>query len=178
MLQHRQRLPLPLEARDDFARVHAELDDLERDAPPHRLLLLRHPHRAKATLADLLEQLVRPDALARFLGLEPRKFQLHLGRRFRGRERSAGFVVGSEQEIDAGTQLEVVAALAIEERGALLGLRGGDSGQEERLGAGRVVVHWALRSTVRARRNEMLMLCIRVQRPARQRGGRFHGRDR
>ena len=66
MIHHRQRLPLLLEARDDLLRVHAELDDLQRHAPPHRLLLLGHPDDAEAAFADLLEQLV----IASFLGLE------------------------------------------------------------------------------------------------------------
>ena len=58
MVHHRQRLALGFEARDDLLRVHAQLDDLERDAPLHRLRLLRHPDRAQAALADLLQQLV------------------------------------------------------------------------------------------------------------------------
>ena len=32
MVHHRQRLPLGVEACDDLLGVHAELDDLERDA--------------------------------------------------------------------------------------------------------------------------------------------------
>ena len=69
MIHHRQRLPLLLEARDHLLRVHPQLDDLQRHAPPHRLLLLRHPDHAEAALADLLEQLVRPDLLADSSGL-------------------------------------------------------------------------------------------------------------
>ena len=71
VVHHRQRLPLRFEARDDLARVHAELDDLQRHAPRHRLHLLRHPHRAEAALADLLEELVGTNAKA---------CGLHLGR--------------------------------------------------------------------------------------------------
>ena len=55
MVHHRQRLALGLEARDDFARVHARLDDLERHAPRHRLHLFGHPDDAESALADLLE---------------------------------------------------------------------------------------------------------------------------
>ena len=54
MVHHCQRLPLLLKARDDLLRIHAHLDDLQRHAPPHRLLLIRHPHHAEATFADLL----------------------------------------------------------------------------------------------------------------------------
>ena len=79
MIHHRQRLPLLLETRDDFARVHPQLDDLQRHRAPHRLLLLRHPDHAEAALADLLAQLVGADPLARFLRLEPRQFRLDLG---------------------------------------------------------------------------------------------------
>ena len=121
MIHHRQRLPLLFEARDDLARVHAELDDFQRHAPPHRLLLLGHPHRAEAALADLLEQFVRPDALARFLGLQPRELlrdlrTLGIGlqkipRRLMRREQCADF---ASERIVAGTVLgkRVLASLA------------------------------------------------------------------
>ncbi len=59
-----QRLPLLLEARDHLPGVHAELDDLQRDAPNDRLLLLGHEHDAKAPFADLLQQLVGADPRA------------------------------------------------------------------------------------------------------------------
>ena len=58
MVHQRQRLPLRLEPRDNLARVHAGLDDLERYLALHRLDLLGHEHRAETTFADLLEQLV------------------------------------------------------------------------------------------------------------------------
>ena len=61
MIHQRQRLALGLEAGDDLPRVHAELDDLERDAPPHRPRLLGHEHGAEAAFADLLEQAVGTD---------------------------------------------------------------------------------------------------------------------
>jgi hypothetical protein len=37
VVHHRQRLPPGLEAGDDLLGVHAQLDELERHAPPHRL---------------------------------------------------------------------------------------------------------------------------------------------
>ena len=40
MIDGRERLPFSHEPRHDFLRVHAELHDLERDAPAHRLQLL------------------------------------------------------------------------------------------------------------------------------------------
>ncbi len=43
-------------------RVHARLDDLERDASPDRRDLFGHEDDAHASLADLLEELVRTDA--------------------------------------------------------------------------------------------------------------------
>ena len=67
MLHQGERLALGLEAGDYLCRVHAGFDDLERDPPPYRLLLLRHPDHAEPALADFLEQLVIPDAHARRL---------------------------------------------------------------------------------------------------------------
>ena len=61
MVHHRQGLPLGLEAGDDLPRVHARLDDLQRDGPLDRLGLLGHEHDAHAAFADLLQQLVRAD---------------------------------------------------------------------------------------------------------------------
>jgi hypothetical protein len=58
MIHHGQRLPLGLEARDDLLGVHAQLDDLERHAPAHRLGLLGHIDHAATAFADFLQQLV------------------------------------------------------------------------------------------------------------------------
>ncbi len=56
-----QRLTLRLEAGDDLARVHARLDDLDRDVPADGPFLLGHVNHAEATLAQLLQELVRTD---------------------------------------------------------------------------------------------------------------------
>ena len=80
MLHDRQRLPLLLETGDHLPRIHPQLDDLQRHAPPHRPLLLRHPNRPKATLAKLLDQPVSPDALARRLRFSTPQFRLALRR--------------------------------------------------------------------------------------------------
>ena len=68
MVHHRQGLPLGLEAGDHLPRVHAGLDDLERDRPLERLGLLGHEHHAHAAFADLLQQLVGADDRAGPLG--------------------------------------------------------------------------------------------------------------
>jgi hypothetical protein len=62
VLHHGKGLPFGLEAGHDLAGVHAQLDDFERDPPPHRFLLFGHPHDAETALADLLQQLVMADA--------------------------------------------------------------------------------------------------------------------
>ena len=54
----------------DLLGIHARLDDLERDPPSNRLVLLGHVHGAHASFADLLEQLVRADPVAGPLGQE------------------------------------------------------------------------------------------------------------
>ena len=56
-----QRLAFGPEAGEDLAAVHAGLDELQRDCPPHRLGLLGHVDRAHAPFADRLQQLVRAD---------------------------------------------------------------------------------------------------------------------
>ena len=68
MVHHRQGLPLGLEAGDHLPRVHARLDDLERDGPLDRLGLLGHEDDAHAAFADLLQQLVGADDRAGTFG--------------------------------------------------------------------------------------------------------------
>ncbi len=65
MIHHRQRLPLGLEAGDHLPRVHPRLDDLQRHPALDRLGLLGHVDDAHAPFANLLEQLVRADRIAR-----------------------------------------------------------------------------------------------------------------
>ena len=62
VVHQRQGLTFRLEALQDQLRVHARLDHLEGHMAPHGLGLLRHPDRSHAALAELLEQLVGPDA--------------------------------------------------------------------------------------------------------------------
>ena len=71
MVHHRHGLPLGLEAGDHLPRVHARLDDLERDRALDRLGLLGHEHHAHAAFADLLQQLVGADDGAGALGNWP-----------------------------------------------------------------------------------------------------------
>ena len=68
VIHHRQRLALLLEAGDDLAGVHAELDDLERHAPLDRRALLGHVDRAEAALAEELQDPVRSDLRAEAVG--------------------------------------------------------------------------------------------------------------
>ena len=64
MVHHRQRLPLGLESGDDLLGVHAQLDDLERDSPPHRLGLLRDIDHAATAFAHALQNFVAANLLA------------------------------------------------------------------------------------------------------------------
>ena len=68
MVHQRQRLAFGLEAGDDLLGVHAQLDDLERDATTHWLLLLGHVHHAEGAHADLLEEFEGADFVARLFG--------------------------------------------------------------------------------------------------------------
>jgi len=67
MIHERQRLPLSLEACNNALRIHAELDDLKRDTPAYRLLLLGHVNDTATTFAQLLKEFVPPNPVARFL---------------------------------------------------------------------------------------------------------------
>ena len=58
VVHHGERLALGLEAGDDLARVHACLEDFDRDAAADRFGLIGHVDGAEATLADFLKDLV------------------------------------------------------------------------------------------------------------------------
>ena len=63
VIHGRQRLALARESRDDLLRVHAELDQLERDAPPDWRLLLGEVDGAHAAFTEFVEDLVGADLL-------------------------------------------------------------------------------------------------------------------
>ena len=52
MLHEGERLTLRLETGDELLRVHAELDEFQRDRPLDRLFLLGLPHLSHASLAE------------------------------------------------------------------------------------------------------------------------------
>src|SRR6185503_8863091 len=117
---HRQRLTLGLEPRDDLAAVHAQLDDLEGDAPLDRLALLGHPDFAETAFADLLQQLVAAKHLRRGFGRRRRR-QRGSGRLYR-RLLHEGVLLKmiSQQGFHLGPLRPVRAAGAIQEGGAFL----------------------------------------------------------
>ena len=68
MFHQCQRLPLRLESCNHALRVHAELNDLERYAPTHRLFLLGQVNHAATAFAQLLEELVPPNPVGGLFG--------------------------------------------------------------------------------------------------------------
>ncbi len=135
-----QGLAFGPEPGQDLAAVHAGLDELQRDRPPHRLGLLGHVDRAHAPLADRLEQLVRADDRAGDLG---RRGRAHRGGGRGGRrfEEAPGLKVGVDQPLDATTQFLVRAASAGDERGPFLARGDLDRAAEDGIEAGVVVGH-------------------------------------
>src|SRR5207249_3881080 len=115
----RQSLALGFEAGDDLFGVHAQLDDLERQAPLDRLRLLGHIDHAAAAFADLLEELVASDVVARPLADWREDLQSMRGHRSGGffEERAGG--VGIEQRLYAMAQGSVTTTGMVEARGAL-----------------------------------------------------------
>src|SRR5262249_17579515 len=137
-----------LEAANDLRRVHAGLDDLQRDAALDGFGLLGQPDGAHAALADALQQLVlagEEDA-GPLLGPQ-RRFRLRGGGK-RKIERRLRLVVGAQELLNALAQLVVAGALAVQEgaAGLLIGqVEGGGeqyfhaawvSGHGRRLGQG------------------------------------------
>jgi hypothetical protein len=65
VIHHRQGLSLCLKAGDDALRVHPQLDHFERYPPLYGVLLLGHVDYAATPFANLLEQLVAANPIAR-----------------------------------------------------------------------------------------------------------------
>jgi len=101
--------------------VHAELDDLERHAPPHRLGLLGHIHHTATAYAESLQQLVASERLAH--GFVGRIGEIELDGRTRHfslcSEQFFGLFVGRKKRFEASMQFLVIAALAVQPRCAL-----------------------------------------------------------
>ena len=124
VIHHRQRLPLGLEAGDDALRVHAQLDDLERDAAPDGFLLLGHVNHAAATLADHLKQFVTADAIARTfrdggelcaVGSDSAERPGAAGSGGRGRfQKAAHRILLAQEIVDALAQFPIVSTRGVE----------------------------------------------------------------
>ena len=140
MVHQGQGLAFGPEAGQDLPAVHAGLDELERDRPPHRLGLLGHVDRAHAPLADRLQELVRADDRAGDLGRRTRG-RRESRRRGSSFEEAAGLKVGVDQPLNAVTQLVVRTASAGQERGSLRFRGDLDRSAEDRIEAGVVVGH-------------------------------------
>ena len=63
MIHHCQRLTLSLEPRDHRLRIHAELEDFQRHAPPHRFLLFREINHTTPAAPNALHQAVTANAV-------------------------------------------------------------------------------------------------------------------
>ena len=101
-------------------RVHAQLDDLERDAAAHRFLLLGHVDHAAAAFADFLQQLVTANAVAGFF----RDWNSHKGgsakvdTRGRCYQKIVSLFVGSQQCLNLLTQRSIAGTGFIQIRSA------------------------------------------------------------
>ena len=118
--------------------VHAQLDDLERDATADRLFLFGHVNRAAAAFADFLQQLVGTNAVAGLLfrGEIARRGdagsrRVGSGRRVRHGLSERDFSFGKkilgvdsdrQQFFDAGPQGVIAGASAVKERLAFRGV--------------------------------------------------------
>src|SRR5437667_4400758 len=151
MIHQRQRLTLGFEARHDLARVHAQLDDLERNTAADRLFLLGHPYVPKTALADFLEQFVAADALAALLAPRQDIVGAHLNGLLAAHwlvNKRAGLLVRGEEGFDPLTELKVVAARLLEVGGPLSRIGKLQRGLEEFLLRWPVGVHGLLRDVL------------------------------
>jgi hypothetical protein len=133
-------LPLGFEAGQHGLRVHARLDELERDLAPHRPGLLGDPNRAHAAFADFFEQLVaaRDDGaglLVGDIGVRLLRAARHLLP-----EKTNWLLVGLEKGLYALPQLPVAGAFPVQQGGSPVGCHLGH-GHEDLLDALRIDGH-------------------------------------
>jgi hypothetical protein len=132
MIHQRHRLSLGFEARDELLRVEAELDQLQGDAPTHRLFLLGHEDDPARALANALEEFVGAEVSARagleqVWGTDLAQAGIGIGnsgercilpgarRRF---EKTTVFLVAAEQFLYVGSHRTVVATRMIDKHRA------------------------------------------------------------
>ena len=118
MVHQCQCLALGFKAGDDLFGVHAQLDDFERDAAAHRLLLLGHVNHATAALADLLKEFVVTDLVARLFGEGDGKGTGGLGGVRRKAAQGWRVLVGVQHGRDVLTQPGVGTTSLVEVRSA------------------------------------------------------------
>ena len=135
MVHHREGLALGFEAGHNFAGVHADFDDLERDAAFDRLSLLGHINDAEAAFAQFLQQLVFADDGARAFGHGRRRGRGHVG--FVAKKPARSFV-RVDQGFDARSKLRVFAARSLQVGGA-----GFCGSERQRLLQDRLFAGWA-----------------------------------
>jgi len=105
MVHQGQRLTLGFEPAQDFPGVHAGLDDLERDTAFDRFLLVGHIDHPAAAFANLLQQFIAANLIARLLGHEVGGRQLHgLG------EKLPRLLLRAQQRFDLLTQFQIALA--------------------------------------------------------------------
>ena len=105
MIHRRQDLPLVHEPRHHFFGIHAELDNLQRHQPAHRLQLLGLVDSAHAAFTKQPDQPVRSDHVRRFVqryGAE------------RAQCRPFGSSMCSQQPLDAGLEAGIAVAGSLE----------------------------------------------------------------
>ncbi len=108
MVHHRQSLPLGLEAGNNLPGVHTWLDDFQGNGALNRLSLRGHEHNAHAALADLLQQLVRPNNRPRLLADRRRDRDFQFRRRRIENERRRPLML-FQQTFHALVQSKIIA---------------------------------------------------------------------
>ena len=130
MVHQGQGLPLDLEAGDDVLRVHAQLDDLQRDPAAERILLFGHVDDRHAAFADLFEELVPVDHGAGTFD-DPGDVDRQLQRVGRPLDEAVLAGMDSQEGFQAGQQGGIAAAGLAQIRELLVGLVDGHRRTED-----------------------------------------------
>jgi hypothetical protein len=122
-VEKRSAVPLSLESDDHLTAIHSRLDDLQRDLPLDGGLLLGEEHDRHASLADLLQKLIRTHLRSRARRARLLNRRIHSGR-WRIQDEALLPMVFGEQLIHPAAQRVVSAArliqVDVELRGCLL----------------------------------------------------------
>src|SRR5438105_6979640 len=120
MVHERERLSFSVKPGNDAFRVHAWFDDLQGHPPTNRFLLLSHEDYTAAAFADLLQQLVTSDPVARLLAYGHSRKPLERHTIWWSFQECAGAPLNLEKDLHLAPQNLIASTCSLQKSGAFV----------------------------------------------------------